>query len=249
MKHYIEIISDYLLNNGFSFDETLGQAIQDRMNGETKELSYHVRALVYAMLSKQRPWGPIEDNYSNIRKIFFEWNVDKIKKASPDYFIEELTKIKCGNRSIKDQMNDLKYNIDVFEKIEKKFGDMDSFINKESPSSIEVLLSDSSSEYKIKGLGKVLAQEYLRNIGVDLAKADVHLKRFFGGERMGKGNHNPATKEETDRQIDAISKETGLDKWQIDQIVWQFCAVDYANICGATPKCMGCPIKEQCSRK
>ena len=43
----------------------------------------------------------------------------------------------------------------------------------------------SEGKYKLKYVGKALAWEYLRNVGVDGAKPDTHLKRILGSNRLG----------------------------------------------------------------
>lgn len=247
MKHYILKIKDFLSEKGFCYDESIVDAMT--IDCKSHDLSDHVRFLVYALLSNQREWGPIEDNYENIRGIFFEWNVAKIKEHDADYFLNKILEIKCGNRSIKSQMNDLRYNISVLERIQSDFGSIDDFISSENPDIIVKLLSNNNSEYKVKGLGPALAQEYLRNTGISMVKADLHLKRFLGNERMGNSKGRIATNKEVEEQTLVLSKETGLELWQIDQIIWQFCSTSYANICGAKPQCINCSIKEECSKK
>ena len=39
--------------------------------------------------------------------------------------------------------------------------------------------------YKLHQVGEALAWEYIRNVGIDGAKPDTHIRRFLGSDRMG----------------------------------------------------------------
>jgi hypothetical protein len=98
----------------------------------------------------------------------------------------------------------------------------------------------------MKMLGEALAWEYLRNVGIDGAKPDTHLRRFLGADRMGTGKHSPATACEVNAQVAILSEQTGLSKAEIDNLIWSFCADGFGEICTATPHCNSCPISDWC---
>ena len=52
-------------------------------NGTTGSLGLqdHVKTMVYAQLSNNRPWEPIAKNARAIDKIFLDFHIDKLKKA------------------------------------------------------------------------------------------------------------------------------------------------------------------------
>lgn len=246
-EHYIFIIKKYLNDNGFFYDESIANAADKREIGVGFSFSDHVKAMVYSLLTNHRKWVQIEEHIPEINELFFNWDVEKIKQAPAEYFIAGVKKAKCGNISTNAQMKSLNTNISVLEKIAKDYGSLDKFVTSKEPSIIKDLLANSPT-YKIKGFGERLAAEYLRNVGIDDAKSDVHLTRFFGADRMGTGMSSPASIKETDEQIAKLSKETGLKKWEIDQLIWQFCATGYAEICTAKPNCIKCPIKSICQK-
>ena len=70
----------------------------------------------------------------------------------------------------------------MFYRIEDEFGSIDSFITSEPADAIVQKLSKATSPYKMKMLGEALAWEYLRNVGIDGAKPDTHLRRFLGAD-------------------------------------------------------------------
>ena len=51
-----------------------------RKNGEKFPLSKHIEWMVFAQLSNNRPWQGIEDNRSNIEKIFHNFDPEFLKK-------------------------------------------------------------------------------------------------------------------------------------------------------------------------
>ena len=221
----------------------------ERKNGKKFTLSEHVEGLIYSLLSNQREWKKIDENTNQIEEIFFSFDVGKIKNTDPSYFVQALRKIKCGNRDLQKQMNSLLYNISIMEKIELQYGSMDAFLTSESEHIIVKKLSDPASEYKLQRVGEALAWEYMRNVGIDGCKPDLHVCRFLGSERMGYGKKVKADPEEVYEAIEQISKKTGFLKTKIDALIWAFCSKGNGEICSAHPKCYCCPIRKHCKRK
>lgn len=98
----------------------------------------------------------------------------------------------------------------------------------------------------VPGLVERLAWEYLRNVGIDGAKPDTHLRRFLGADRMGTGSNSPATISEVNDQVARLSEQTGMSKVEIDNLIWSFCADGFGEVCTATPYCKSCPIADYC---
>ena len=248
-EHWIFDIREYLLSKGLTYGTSLPEQIRSRRSGKRFSFEDHVKALIYAMLTNQRKWYYVEPHLSEIDELFFEYNPEKILEKSAEYYCEQLCKIKCGNRGIKSQMEALPDNLRTFRRIEKDFGSLDAFVSSEPANEIVKKLSDTSSKYKIKELGPALAWEYLRNVGIDGAKPDVHLRRFFGNDRMGTCGHDIATEKEVINQVVLISEKTGLLQAEVDNLIWSFCADGYGEICTASPRCRECPISKNCKRK
>ena len=142
-------------------------------------------------------------------------------------------------------MNSLSYNIDVFRRISDIYGSMDNYVTSKEPLVIARSLSDG--EYKIKQMGIALAIEYLKNVGIDAFKPDLHIKRLFGKDRLGLSDKRFATENEILDIIKQLSSEVNLPIVEIDSIIWQLCATNYAEICGATPKCEKCLVRAKCN--
>lgn len=244
---WIYLLKDYLKTNNLLL-QSGNINMELRKKGIEFSISDHLKALVYSLLSNQRPWKVINENMDKINSIFLNFDIEKLKSEDPDNLIKEICKIKCGNRDINEQMKTLHLNINMMEKIEYDYGSIDNFINSITPYQVVNLISDNKSKYKFKRVGEALAWEYLKNIGVDAMKPDVHLCRFFSAERMGNGNKIPATMDETYQLVLKISESTGMSMYEIDSIIWSFCSSGYGEICTSNPKCHLCPIKKYCNK-
>lgn len=222
-------------------------AINKRKSGKEFSFNEHIEGLVWSLLSNQRPWKGISDNKENIKKIFHNFDYKYIMEEDPNVFITKLIEIKCGNRAIKKQMYGLKYNIEVFFKLAKKYGSMDKFVTSSSPYNIAKKIS--KGKYKLQQIGFPLAMEYLRNVGIDTVKPDVHICRILGKERLALSENYVANEEEATKIINSIAEKTNLTASEVDYILWQFCANGYAEICTKNPKCEMCKICKYCQYK
>lgn len=243
---FIFMIQNELKTKGISYENRLMTQIKKRKAGKKYHLKEHIQAMIYAMLSNQSKWKHIEQHLPEIDVIFYGYDPEILKSVNDEELIHKIYECKCGNISTAKQMEALPYNIQIMEKIEQEYGSMDAFLNTYPANELVEKLSSNTSKYKLKMMGKALIWEYLRNVGIDGAKPDVHIKRFLSNERMGYGNHSPATEKEVYDTIKQLAYETGLTMIEIDAILWSYCADGYGAICTANPHCHNCCIKEMC---
>ena len=219
--------------------------IKRRERGIEYSLSEHVDAMVFSLLSSQRKWGSIEKNADKIREIFHNFDVEWILTRTPEQLKEivgEVKQIKCGNRQIEKQIATLPENIKTLRKIAEEHGGIDRYYNETPPRDLLRALSAGQSKYKLKQMGVPLASEYLRNVGIDLVKPDVHVKRLLG--RLGYTAHSPAKDDEAFDVCGKIAKAYGIRNIEVDAVLWGYCATDRLQICTATPDCEhnGCKV-------
>ena len=245
-EKYLVAIRSFLESRGLGYDTSLTVEIEKRKAGKHYTIQDHIRGMIYSMLTNQTKWYRVEPHLPEIDKLFYDYDPEKILAVEPEYFCQGILGMKCGNMSTKAQMKALPDNIRIFQRIENKFGSVDAFITSAPANVIVEKLSKGSSPYKMKMLGEALAWEYLRNVGIDGAKPDTHLRRFLGADRMGTREHSPATVSEVNEQVAKLSEETGMSKVEIDNLIWSFCADGYGEICTATPHCASCPIRDWC---
>lgn len=243
---YIKLIIETLIKNGYSIKEIeTVQAVNARKNGKVFELEDHIGGMVYSLLGNQRPWKAISENYDIIKSIFHNFDPNYLQNIDPAILVNEIRRIKCGNRSISNQMYSLNYNIDVFNKITSKYGSMDNYVTSDEPIIIANTLS--SGEYKLKQMGIALVIEYLKNVGIDSFKPDTHIRRLFGKDRFGFSDKTMASEKEVLDKAKYFSMITNIPMVEIDSLTWQFCSSDYADICSASPKCEKCLVKTKCN--
>lgn len=214
---------------------------EKRKNKVDFSLTEHVKAMVYSMLSNNRPWDGIAKNSEKIDAIFQNFNIDYLLTASPEELEQKLKEIKCGNRQIKNQMLNLSGNIKTLQRIASDFGTIDNYYNSTDVNTLIKSLSDSRKKYKLKWMGVALVCEYLKGVGIDIIKPDQHVCRIIG--RLGYSKHNPATVQEALDVCKTIADEYDLSQAAVDTVFWQYCAKDKLEICSDAPKCNRCGAK------
>lgn len=247
-EHWLFGLLDYLEENEQLHTSPFPVAVRQRKAGKKFSIEEHICGMVYALLSNNRRWNPIVQHLPTIDKLFFDYDSEVLLRTSPFYLCKGLFDLKCGNIRTEDQMEALADNIRNFRRIEKDHVSIDAFIDSDESKIIMKELSQPGKPYKMKMLGEALTWEYLRNVGVDGAKPDTHLRRFLGTDRMGTAIHSPATPDEVHGQVEKLSKATGLYKAEIDTIIWSFSADGFGEICTATPRCSICPIRKFCKK-
>lgn len=246
-ENFLFKIREYLDSKGLRDESIICEQLKKRKEGKTYSFEEHIRAMIYAMLSNQTKWFRIEPHLTEIDKLFFDYNPSILKSTPGEYFEKKIYELKCGNVSTKYQMEALPYNISILESIEKEFGSVDTFVLSAPAYVIVRKLSKKDSKYKLKMLGEALTWEYLRNVGIDGAKPDVHLRRFFSGSRMGNGTRTLATPEEVYRTVLDLSKITDLPMAIIDNYIWSYCADGHGKVCASEPNCSICVIRQHCN--
>lgn len=204
------------------------------------DLSEHIRTMVYAQLSNNRPWEPIAENVNSIDKIFGNYDSDFIKNTEPNVFIEEIQKLRCGNRQIRKQMLNLNDNIETLQKIAQEHGTIDNYYRTENLVTVIKSLSDSDGKYKLKCMGVPLVCEYLKGLGIEVVKPDTLLCRILG--RLGYSSQIPASHWEAIEICQEIGKEYNITQTMVDTVLWQYCAIDKFELCTAEPKCSQCKV-------
>lgn len=239
------ILEEYLKDKVQDIDLTILEVVNARKNGKTFSFEEHLKGFIYAQLSALVSWKKIKDNQPKLNEIFCNFNRQKLKEKLAEDLINEITAIKCHNPyTTKNQMRSLKANIETFEKIEQEYGSLEKFITHSTPSNIIKLLANGNSTYKLKYAGVALVCEYLRNMGIDIIKPDVHIKRIASAERL-----NLVTAKNDYKiiyEFQELAQEIGINQVKMDYLLWNYCSKGYGEVCTATPKCDKCVIKNYC---
>ncbi len=227
--------------------QLLGQAaaLERRLNGETFSLQEHVKGLIFAQLSNQRPWEPVSKKLPELKQVFFGYDPDALAKADPTELTSQVCDLSCGNRQVAAQMASLRDNIETLRRIDEKEESLDAFVCSDLPIVIAKKLA-SPGPYKLKQIGVTLAMEYLRNVGVDAAKPDVHLTRILSAERLGYCSSKP-TEREVVECVARLASDAGTSATYMDNLLWLVCADGYGEVCQAQPRCSVCSMRTICN--
>lgn len=247
-KEILLKIREYIEQNNIAKIGEQKSKMQLRAEGKVFTLEEHLQGMIYSFLSAQTVWANIENHFTDIDKLFFGYDKEKIKQHEYMYYVIGLKRLNCGSRLTNAQMKVLHKNIETIESIIDEYGSMDTFVISRPQKEIVKIMSDSTSKYKIKQFGPALTWEYLRNVGVDGAKPDVHMKRILGCNRLGVSRKENATDIEVLDTVKQLSDETGLWMADIDYLIWLYCATDKGEVCTATPHCEKCVVREYCNK-
>ena len=217
-----------------------------RNNGKIYDINEHCKALILSKISNRQKWYRIEEKMDTIQKIFFDYDCNKILNVKESYFIEQIKKIKCGSQVTDRDFSNLHQNIQVLLTIEKNYGSIDSYLLSKPAHKIVEDLSSADSSLKMKTIGPALAWEYLRNVGIDGAKPDVHLKRILSSERLHISNNKNISDDEFFTIMTDMKNKTGKLYLELDCYLWSYCADGQAKICSADPHCNKCVIQKYC---
>ncbi|MDO5828865.1 MAG: hypothetical protein Q4Q25_01810 [Methanocorpusculum sp.] len=179
-KTTIYKIQTWLAENNIAKIDSSQAKMQQRKDGKIFTIEEHIKGMIFSLLSAQMVWKKIEENEQQIDELFFHYNPQEIKERDWQYFVNGLAELCCRNRFTNKNMKALRPNIETMEKIIQEYGSMDAFVTSKPQTEIVRMLTKAESPYKMKQMGSALAWEYLRNVGVDGAKPDVHMKRILG---------------------------------------------------------------------
>lgn len=234
--------------------------IEKRENGGKFNVSDHIRAMVYSMLTSGASWNRLEPHIDIetgrillVDKMFSQYDSDTLIKSNPSTLADRLKEYKLGTQFIDKQMQALVgTNIKKLLSLEKEYGSIDKFYQSQigmdkSLKPLVRILSANGGKYKYAQMGEALIAEYLRNVGYDIAKPDRHIRRVLGSNILGCSDRKITPVYETFDIIAEIAKATKKHVAEVDYILWSYCANGYGEICTVKkPKCNYCVIVDYC---
>jgi len=185
-----------------------------------------------------------DEKWPYIKKAFNNFDVTKISK----YDEEKINKILNTPNIIKNErkIRALANNAKKFIEIKQKYG---SFTNYIESFKNRLELADSLIK-NFKFIGPTNVWDYLKSIGIDAVKPDIHVRRIL--HRIGLINSDktsPETIKQVFQIVQKISKATGEKLSIIDAVIWFYGAERpeiKKPICGKTPQCNECPLTKHC---
>ena len=244
---YLLVMRDFLQASGKLYSTTFPQLVRQRQQGKVFSFREHLRGLLYAQLSAHTQWHRVAPKLPQVDDLFFQYDEQAILAREGSYFTEGLKQISCASQCTNRQMKHLGENIEKLRQMASECGSLDAYVTSAPP---EAIVRDlAAGPHKLYGIGPALAWEYLRNVGIDGVKPDIHVCRFLGADRMGESEQEQAAPDEAVAIVHKMSKQLHLPMVEIDSILWSYCASHYGEICTATPHCDACVVRGFCTRK
>lgn len=244
---YVLVMRDFLRASGKLYSTTFPQLVIQRQQGKIFTFQEHLRGLIYAQLSAHAQWHRIAPKLPQVDILFFHYDDQAILARDGNYFTAGLKQLSCASQCTNRQMTHLGENIAMLRHIAEEYGSVDAYITSAPPE--EIVHDLSAGPHKLYGIGPALAWEYLRNVGIDGVKPDVHICRFLGSSRMGESHQEQSAPDEAIEIVRKMSEQLHLPMVEIDSILWSYCASGYGEICTATPHCDACVVQNYCTAK
>ena len=254
-------LRDILASPKMLWDNTFTKHQLDRRTeGGVFDLSDHIRAMVYSMLSSGITWERVESmtdlatgRITPLDDLFHQYDSDYILSCDPADLRDGIKGLHLASQYTKNQMAALiDVNIPKLKAIEQKHGSIDTYYEKYIIDGCDMtclirLLSAPDSKDKLSQMGEALVAEYLKNVGYDTAKPDRHICRILGSKYLACSESEIVPVFEALDIVVDIARELGRPTAEVDYILWSYCASGYGEICTVkNPKCEVCKAKELC---
>lgn len=227
-----------------SIGNKVEQHLEIRKKLCVKDLDDHTifKRLVAVILSSGFNATIVKNKWNDLKKEFQNFDFLIIK----DWDHEKVEELMVNEKIIrnKNKLKAIIYNAAEFNKIIIEYGSFDNYLTHFS--NHDILYHDVKDRFHF--LGEITTFDFLKRIGLNLIKPDVHIRRLF--YRLGW----IPSKRETQKNIrkifkiaEYISEQTSQNLNMIDGVFWLFCSgygdVLKYDVCGARPRCNECYVK------
>jgi len=189
----------------------------------------------------------LRNRWDEIRKAFANYDVDKVSQ----YTDMELKKMMQNPKLIRNErkLRACIENAKIMKEISKEYGSFGEYLER-NKADLKKLKEDLMKKFHY--LGNVLVLEYLKEIGIDSIKPDVHVIRVM--HRLGLIDFEKMSPKNIEKVIEVASKMSKATKEKlsvIDAIFWMYGGsgdnhVKKAICSKSKPLCNECPLTEYC---
>ena len=252
-----------LTNPKMLWDNTfIKHQIDKRTNAGVFDISDHIKAMVYSMISSGITWKrvePITDietgSITQLDNLFHQYQSDYVLSCDPSDLRDGIKGLYLASQYTKNQMTALvEINIPKLKAIEQEYGSIDTYYKKYIIDGDDITclirqLSSPDSNDKFAQMGEALIAEYLKNVGYDTSKPDRHIRRILGCNYLACSASEIVPVYEAFQIVADIAKKLGKPTAEVDFILWSYCSTGYGEICTVNkPKCDICAAKECCNK-
>jgi len=189
----------------------------------------------------------LRNRWGDIKKAFSNYDVNKVSQ----YAEKDFTKM-MGNPELIRNGRKLKAcieNAKIMKKISERYGSFGEYLD-QNKSDINKLKEELIKNFHY--LGNVLVLEYLKEVGIDAIKPDVHVVRVM--HRLGLVDSERMSPENINKVVEVASKMSRLTKEKlsvIDAIFWMYGGSGDKHvkkaICSKNKRlCNECPLVKYC---
>lgn len=224
--------------------ERFGQvrAVESRNRGKDWSDDQVFEALLLSVLSANTDWARIERIRPELEELFCGFELEAYADRRESYVTEVLVpwfmdkKRKAGSMNLRANLIKLIEAARKLAEHSRIHGSADSYFTQlmkkhdDDPKQVALCLGMEGSEHKLPSLGVPLAAEALKNLGFDVAKPDIHVRRAvaaFGLVEFGPGGskfESPAPTEgrlrQTMAKVEDIAKAAGERVALVDNAIW-----------------------------
>ena len=233
-----------------SIDDNFISAIERRRRAvfdKNKPDSFFYERLVITIHVSGFRVSVLRDRWDDIKKAFSDYDIYRVSQ----YTDKDLEKMMNNPKLIRNEKK-LKAcieNAKIMKNISEEYGSFGEFL-----SGLGNNLRELREELrtKLKYLGPVLIHEYLKEIGIDSIKPDVHVVKVM--HRLGLVDSEKISSDSIDRVVkmaEKMSRATGEKLNVIDAIFWMYGGggdnhVKKAICSKNQPLCTECPLTQHC---
>jgi len=189
----------------------------------------------------------LRNRWDEIKKAFSNYDINKVSQ----YTYEDLKKMMNNPKLIRNKIK-LKAcieNAKIMKEISAKCGSFGEYLDK-NKGDFKKWKEELIKRFNY--LGNILVLDYLRDVGIDVIKPDVHVVRVM--HRLGLIDSERMSPENIDKVVevaDKLSRLTGEKLSVIDAIFWMYGGSGDNHvrkaICSKNkPLCNECPLTEYC---
>lgn len=218
-----------------------------RIFDKNKPNSFFYEVMVRDIFNAGMKASIVTDKWPDIRVAFSDFDIEKVSKYSD----KEIRNLINNPKIIRNQkkIRACVENARRMKALSERFGSFGEFLNRDK---YNLFLLKHELTNNFRYLGNVVVLDYLKDIGMDIIKPDVHVMRVFF--RLGLIDSEKQTEASANRIIrvaEDIKKETFEKLAVIDAVFWMYGGGGDRHVIKAIcsknePLCSECPLTNHC---
>jgi DNA-3-methyladenine glycosylase I len=226
------------------FDEIVADLKVRTYKGKNDDWFYE--RLVWSVLKSGFNASIIDKRLKNIGEQLSGFHTEKVagfKQATIQKMVNS-NRFLCGKRGtskVRACVDDAK----VMQQLSNQYGSFERYLESFEPNKSQgLLLLRSDLIKRFDYIGKTTVNHFLKDIGFDVVKDDVHVRRILFRLRLTSSQRAPYT--EVCNVSKRIAEAAGERLSLVDEVIWRYGSGVGCNmkVCGRRRKCSQCPVAD-----